>query len=205
MASRRKKPRSPLLVLAEGSVDFSLASVSEIGAALELLDDLQRLRLVGHQDVRGLGLLEGEAGLALHRLVGGLELLVGDALVDRLLDHAVAQHAVMGAGELGLDLGILGQVLLVGLGQQQLAADHLLEQRVEDRLQRHLAILLGQRGVGRLDVALLDLGAVDDRHHRIGGLGARRHGEGEHGQGRGGESKSAHQGKLRGSVEDAGA
>ena len=87
---------------------------------------------------------KAKPGWLFMRLVGRLQLLVGDALVDRLLDHAVAQHAVMGAGELGLDLGVLGQVLLVGLGQQQRAADHLVEQRVVDRLERHLAILLGQ-------------------------------------------------------------
>ena len=52
------------IVLGRGSVEFSFASVAK-SAPFWPLDDLQRFRLLGHQDVVGLGLLEGKAGLPL--------------------------------------------------------------------------------------------------------------------------------------------
>lgn len=171
-----------------GGIDrLLLGERREVGAALELLDQRVGRSLVRDQDMHGMHLLRRKARLGLHLVVGLLQLLGRGALVDRLLHQAVAQDIVLGARDLGLHLGIVADLLLLGLGEQELAVDHPVQQRIVEHLKRHLAVLVGQGLLGGHEVALLDLRAVDDGDDGICGL-LRHHGrgKGKGGQGRGG-------------------
>ena len=79
-----------------------------------------RLGLGLHQDVPGVHLLVGEAGLALHRVIGRLQPGVRRALGDRHLEDLLAQHLDPRPGQRLLDLRLLLDLLLERLLLEQM-------------------------------------------------------------------------------------
>ena len=74
-----------------------------------------------------------------------------------------------------LKAGSSVDLVLLAVLDHELAVDDAIEQRREDRLQRHVAVLLRQRLLGDLELRQLDRLAVDRGDHRIlERLGGRR-------------------------------
>ena len=159
-------------VRARRRVDRVLAGErGEVGAALQLRDHLLGLVLAADQDVPGVNLLLGEALVVLELVVARAQPVVGRALIDLAPDVGVAQDVGAGLGERRLHVGLARQVrLLRGIGQK-LEIDRPVQQHAVDLRQRHLAKLLRQGAGDRLDVAAMDLAAVDDGDDRILGRG----------------------------------
>ncbi len=112
-------------------------------------------------------LLLGEVLALLQCLIALAQLVRGGLLADRLLHQGVAQHIRARPRQGGLDRGIVGDALPLGLVGEQAEIDHPIEQDAVERLHRHLAELLGQAARHVLESGAVDRRVVDDRHHRV--------------------------------------
>jgi hypothetical protein len=169
-------------------VDRLLAGdIGEIGAAIELLDDLVGLVLAVDQDVAGPH-LHHRGHFLEELLVAGLDRLVADLRLEVMVEHRLADLLVLVVGHLGLDRRVVLQVLPAPFGGQQVEVDQALDQRRKQLLDL-LLVGLGQAARRLDDVGAVQLLAVDLGDHRIAGrrrrAGGRRRGRGlGHRQGR---------------------
>ena len=139
-----------------------LGEGGEVGTLVELVDDLFRLVLGGHQDVLGMHLglagFVGDLGI-----VFGVQGRVGHRRSDVTAQDGVLQHLVGGAVDGVLDYRVLLQAELLRLDDQCLAVDHLVEQHGKQHLRRHRTDLVWQGLGGFRHVAEMDLAVADLR------------------------------------------
>ena len=168
----------------------------EIGAMVELVDDRLGFGLGLHQDVAGIHLFGARlAGVVL--LVFGLHGGVGHDAGNALLHIGVFQADIGGLRHGGGDGGLLLQFLLARRHEQGVAVDFLVDQQREELGRRHLLQLLRSVLRGLLDVAEMDLHAVDGGDHRVGlGLAGGRGGKSRRRDQAGGESENGERGET---------
>ncbi len=165
--------------------------LGKIGAALDSFDNLARGRLVLDQDVPGADFLYGRP-IAHHRVVARGQRFLADALVDQPLEIDVANDIALGERDTAPDLLVILEVRAASLGRDEGKIDHALEKRREERLERQVAILVGQGFLEGNNLREHDLGAVNARDDWVllGKGGRSRNGRGEHGRKREGEEES---------------
>jgi len=177
--SVRTRPVQIAAVGGRAGVLGALGQVLELGAALELLDDLLGLVFLLQEDVTGAVL--PVAHLLPLRLIGGRHFGIRDRALFQFVAHQRLDQRVLALHvELELHFRLLGQAPTTGLLQEYLAANQLLLDHLA-QLRRVLLALLLELGDPRILARLGDRSIVDHgqvlREH-----GGRRYGERKQGK-----------------------
>ena len=150
-----------------GVLRFFARELGEIGAALDLLDQVVRFRFGADQDM-------ARAHFILRFVFGGelvvalLDLGFGELGLDAAVDIHFRHDLLLGILHLFLHLGIVLQMLGIALGCYQARRDHALQHLRIKHLRRNLLGLRAEQLHFAEHVGTVDLGAIDARDHGIG-------------------------------------
>lgn len=141
---------------------------SEVGTTIKLFDQVLGRFFIFNQDVPCLDFFEGKAGLSFLCLIGCLHGVIGHRGFHGLSYRRFAQDIGGCVFDGGRDQWIIGERLALGILEHEFGIDQSFEERLEHHLERCLAILIGQSGVGTLQVRNGQILTIDCGNHRLG-------------------------------------